>query len=245
MTQTYNQAVKSYKRIKSTAEYPLQEVLAVAYAAQRINGQYKKYTQRFSEPANQTQFSNKEIVKFHFGNTEYHPDDWKGVQVVDQDYDMVKDTLEHFKTYTLKALSGELTEFQRDVYQIVSNTMVPRNKLGLAAYIPELISRDIKESKLKRLIRTEYRNSVHIGKEKDNIEGNIKILRAKYSERWESWNYLADYMGNLVSFMKNIDLEEGKRYNVKAKVKDHVTNSMFGVDETRINYIKLKKATEE
>ena len=40
-----------------------QEALAVACAAQRVNGGYIKDTRRFSEPENKTQFSNKEIVK--------------------------------------------------------------------------------------------------------------------------------------------------------------------------------------
>ena len=43
-----------------------QEALAMAVAAQRINGAYIKDTRRFSEPNNKTQFSNKEILKFAF-----------------------------------------------------------------------------------------------------------------------------------------------------------------------------------
>ena len=43
---------------------PTQEALAMAVAAQRINGAYIKDTRRFSEVENKTQFANKEIVKF-------------------------------------------------------------------------------------------------------------------------------------------------------------------------------------
>ena len=45
---------------------PTQEALAMAVAAQRINGAYLKDTRRFSEPTNKTQFANKEIVKFAY-----------------------------------------------------------------------------------------------------------------------------------------------------------------------------------
>jgi hypothetical protein len=43
-----------------------QEALAVAVAAQRINGAYLKDTRRFSCEENLTQFANKELVKFAF-----------------------------------------------------------------------------------------------------------------------------------------------------------------------------------
>ena len=45
-----------------------QEALAMAVAAQRINGSYIKNTRRFSEPDNKTQFANKEIVKYAFAS---------------------------------------------------------------------------------------------------------------------------------------------------------------------------------
>ena len=47
-----------------------QEALAIAVAAQRINGAYIKDTRRFSEPNNKTLFSNKDIVKFAFASTD-------------------------------------------------------------------------------------------------------------------------------------------------------------------------------
>ena len=55
---------------------PTQEALAMAVAAQRINGAYIKDTRRFSEPNNKTQFSNKEIVKFFFAEQDnFTPED--------------------------------------------------------------------------------------------------------------------------------------------------------------------------
>ena len=50
-----------------------QEALAVAVAAQRINGAYIKDTRRFSTEENKTQFSNKELVKFFFAKDDYVP----------------------------------------------------------------------------------------------------------------------------------------------------------------------------
>jgi hypothetical protein len=45
----------------------LQDALAVAYAAYRINNeQYLKDTRRFSTEENKTQFDNKSLVKFYW-----------------------------------------------------------------------------------------------------------------------------------------------------------------------------------
>ena len=45
-------------------KFKTQDVLAVAYAAYRKNKGYVKDTFRFSEPTNETAFSNKDYVKY-------------------------------------------------------------------------------------------------------------------------------------------------------------------------------------
>ena len=66
---------------------PTQEALAIAVAAQRINGSYIKDTRRFSCEENKTQFSNKEIVKFAFHkNSTYLPGDFERPIPTAEDY---------------------------------------------------------------------------------------------------------------------------------------------------------------
>ena len=45
---------------------------------------------------------------------------------------------------------------------------------------------------------------LYLGKEKDAVEGVVKILDKRYSSQWESYNYVAVMDGNLVSFMKTM-----------------------------------------
>jgi hypothetical protein len=87
----------------------------------------------------------------------------------------------------------------------------------------------------------EYRNSNHIGELKQPIQGVIKVLSKFYSDRWESYNYVADLNGDLVSFMNKFEYNVGDRKRIKAKVKDHTKNRSFDVNETRLNYTKLYK----
>ena len=73
--------------------YSTQDVLASAYAVQRINGSYVKDTRRFSED-NPTIFSNKEMLKFQF-RPEFRPTDFKPFTVTSEDYEAVNDAVKH------------------------------------------------------------------------------------------------------------------------------------------------------
>ena len=218
---------------------PTQEALAMAVAAQRINGAYIKDTRRFSEPDNKTQFSNKEIVKFAFEQRPgMLPMDFIRPTPTADDYAEVAEIHKWMKRYVLLGL-GELNEFKRDMIQSVSQDTVIKNNLGRVAFIPEFVKRDKHESGLKKEIRIEYRDSQYLGKEKDIVEGVAKILDVQYSTNWESYNYTAVIDGNLISFMNKNKHEQGTMKRIKAKVKAQGKNKLFGANETRLNYVKL------
>jgi hypothetical protein len=236
-----NAVVQRRYRTPVKREYSTQEVLAVAFAAYRINdNKYVKHLQRFSEENNPPIFPNKDLVKYHFAKGAYWvPEDFKDFEPTAEDYDAVNEALTHFKSYTFKMLANQLGQFQQDVLKAVSGDKVVSQQMGLVAYVPELIKRELKENHFKKLLRTEYHNSEHIGKEKDAVEGVFKVLSSTYSRKWESNNYVCDYMGNIVSFMKVDVLQEGASYKFKAKVKAHSRNNLFDVNETRLNYVKV------
>jgi hypothetical protein len=222
--------------------FPVQDVLAVAFAAYRKNGGYVKVAQRFSETNNQTIHANKDLVKYHFQDAaNWLPSDYNKLEVTEADYDAVDVALKHFRRYTLGVIGGQLTGFQEDVFKVVSGDTVDFQKVGLLAYVPELVRREVEDAAFKKLLRTEYRDSQYIGKEKDNVEGVAKILSRFFSEQWQSYNYVADLTGNLVSFMTKDRLEVGERKRIKAKIRSQVKNRSFDVNETRLNYVKLFK----
>ena len=177
---------------------PLQEALAFCFAAQRINGHYRKHTQRFSEDV-PTKHANKDMVKQHFG--EYKDPDFIDFTTVEQDYEGVEVALKHFRRYTMGLIGDTLNDFQKDVFEILNSKDVPFSKLGLLAYVPELVKREVSENKFKKLLRMDYRNSKNVGNVKEPVEGVVLILNKFYSDQWESFNYVADLNGDLVSFM--------------------------------------------
>ena len=224
-----------------------QEALAMAVAAQRINGGYIKDTRRFSEPDNKTQFANKEIVKYAFASIDNpvdglrdSPEDYVKPTPTEEDYVQVAEIQKWMKRYVMLGL-GDLDDFKRDMINAVSADVVPVNNLGRVAFIPEFVKRDQHENGLKKEIRIEYRNSQYLGKEKDVVEGVLKILDKRYSQQWESFNYVAVIDGNLVSFMNKFEHNVGDMKRIKAKVKAQTKNKLFGANETRLNYVKLYK----
>lgn len=218
-----------------------QTALAVAFMADRLNKGYVKETRRFSEDV-PTIFANKEVVKFYFANeANFTPSDYVKAIPTDEDFESVDVALKHFKRYSMELLGDSLSEFQKDVFSSISNPTVEKNRLGLVAYVPELVRKEIQSAKLKKLLRTEYRNSMPVGKPGQPIDGNLKILDKNWSSNWESYNYVGDFAGNLVSFMNKIPFDIDQRINFKAKVKAHGKNKLFDVHETRINYLRKLK----
>ena len=219
-----------------------QEALAMACAAQRINGSYIKDTRRFSEEENKTQFANKDIVKFAFwqGHPDNLPTDYVKPTPTEQDYEQVAEIHKWMKRYVMLGLA-DLDDFKRDMIECVSSDVVAVNNLGRIAFIPEFVLRDKHETGLKKEIRVEYRDSQYLGKEKDAVEGVVKILDKRYSSQWESYNYVAVMDGNLVSFMNKFEHEVGAMKRIKGKVKAQGKNKLFSANETRLNYVKMYK----
>ena len=219
----------------------IQDALAVACAALRINGAYLKDTRRFSCEENLTQFANKELVKFAFEERPgMLPMDFIRPVPTEEDYAQVAEIQQWMKRYIMLGL-GDLDDFKKDMISAVAEDTVKVSNLGRVAYIPEFVKRDKHETGLKKEIRVEYRSSTYLGKEKDMVEGVVKILDKRFSAEWESYNYTAVMDGNLVSFMNKYDHEVGAMKRVKGKVKAQTKNKLFGADETRLNYVKLYK----
>ena len=227
----------------------LTDALAVAYAAYRINGEtYIRDTRRFSCEENKTQFDNKSLVRYYWtkklnmSDAQYLPTDFEMFEPTEEDYASVQEAIKWMKRYVMLGL-GELDNFKADmVTELTQDEVKVMGTMGRIAFAPEFIKRDQHESGLKKEIRIEYRDSQHLGKEKESVEAVVKILDKRYSARWESYNYTAVTTdGNLVSFMNKFEQNIGDMKRIKAKVKSQTKNKLFEANETRLNYVKLYK----
>ena len=226
----------------------LADALAVAYAAYRINKEtYIKDTRRYSEDENKTQFDNKSLVRYYWtkklnmSDAQYLPTDFTMFEPTEQDYVNVQEALKWMKRYVMLGL-GDLDDFKADMVKELSQDEVRVMGMGRVAFAPEFIKRDQHENGLKKEIRVEYRDSQHLGNEKDAVEAVVKILDKRYSAQWETYYYTAATTdGNLVSFGNKFEYNVGDMKRVKAKVKSQTKNRLFDANETRLNYVKLYK----
>ena len=247
MTTIYNPIGYARNMKLEVKTVSLQDALAVAYAAYRINNNtYTKDLRRFSTEENKTQFDNKSLIRFYWtkkldtSDAQYLPTDFEMFEPTEADYASVQEALKWMKRYVMLGLA-DLDDFKRDMVNELSKEEVPFKGMGRIAFAPEFVKRDQHESGLKKEIRIEYRDSLHLGKEKDVVEGVAKILDKRYSAQWESYNYVAVMDGNLLSFMNKFEHNVGDMKRIKAKVKSQTKNRLFDANETRLNYVKLYK----
>ena len=179
--------------------------------------------------------------KLNTNEAQYLPTDFVMFEPTEEDYAKVEEARKWMKRYVMLGL-GELDNFKADMVKELSQDEVRVMGMGRIAYAPEFIKRDRHESELKKEIRVEYRDSKHLGAEKDSVEAVIAILDKRYSTQWESYNYTAvTTEGNLVSFMNKFAYDVGDMKRIKAKVKAQTKNKLFSANETRLNYVKLYK----
>ena len=223
------------------------EVLAVAYAAQRINKGYVKFGSYDYHKNIILSKANKEIVKEHFNcfHSSWHRQDDKiraQVNVLDEDKQAADTARAHFKKYTLGLLGNKLNDFQKDLFSAVSADEVSATQLGILAYVPEMVKREQAESTLKKTVKTQYRDSEFVGAIGDSYEGICTIIGKQYHSAYEKFIYTVENKGNVLSFFCKFDFAEGAQKQVKGKIKALVQNKKFNVNETRLNYVKVYSA---
>ena len=101
----------------------LQEALAVAYAAYRINAEmYLKDTRRYSEETNTTTFDNKSLVNYYWqkklntSDSQYLPSDFVMFEPTQEDYASVEEARKWIKRYVMLGL-GNLDDFKQQMIQ--------------------------------------------------------------------------------------------------------------------------------
>lgn len=231
-------------------EYPTEKLIELAFAAYRINSGYVKDTRRYSE-GQPTTYSNKEIVAYSAAHyNQYNekdsvlrtwiPSDFIPVKVTDEDRAAKADADRHMRRYTMLAL-GNLSDFQQDVFSAYSSERMPVNRVGLIAYLPEFVNRELQDKMYKERLKKEFADSRYY---ENKVEGECEILKViRVSKEFEDPFYMhfGAVDGNLICFARKEGFAVGKVYVITAKVKGQDRERETGLPMTRVNYVKLKK----
>ena len=223
-------------------EFPTQQVLELACAAQRINGTYIKESVNVFADDNAYMYTNHTNKMMMLCTV--NPSNWTAdpkdapmpLKVLPEDTLLSEEIKKHFRKFMFSAIEGE-NDFQTNINTILSGDSVKVNQFGYVACLPSVHVRDVAQTKVKRAAR-----SVEEGYLAD-IGSNLKDLDAEIissvkSKNFEGYNIDAIINNRMVSWLNKTTLALGPCVVIKAKVKDHSKHWKHGNDVTRLNYVK-------
>jgi len=223
-------------------EFPTQQVLELACAAQRVNGAYIKESQAVYSDDNMYMYSkqtNKMLMLCTLDPIIWTADPKDApmpLKVLPEDTAQAEEIQKHFRKFLFSAIEGE-NDFQTSINTILSGDTVKQNQFGYVACLPSVHTRDIAQTKVKKAAR-----SVEEGYLAD-IGSNLKDLDAEIissvkSKNFEGYNIDAIIKNRMVSWLNKTNLNIGACVIVKAKVKDHTKHWKHQNDVTRLNFVK-------
>lgn len=223
------------------ADFSVQQVLELACAAQRINGDYIKEIVWIYDDNLKPLYRkepNKFLMLFTLGCQPHHDDANRPdmLTVIEQDKQQAKEIQKHFRKFMFGAIAGE-NEFQTEVNTILNSDTVKQNKFGFVACLPSVMARDVTRNVVKRSLRDcDNEPLAQIDAKLSDLD--CEIVEVKRSNNFDAWNISAIINNKIVSWFSKVELKTGPCVVIKAKVKTHGENWTTKKVETRFNFVK-------
>ena len=206
-------------------EFTADQVWACAAAAQRINGDYLKepvYAQTLDVIQ---KYPNKVLVKEWLRENNFS-------QITAADYEAGVKARDHFKSYTLLALTGQLNDFQKTAMKIAAkDSFTGRDMYDFAVIscLPDVAQRDAARNELKREI---YASEQLIGNEGDVIVGDITVISSRFNQNYGKFRIQARMGESFIDFWHTQEL------NGELRIKGKIKRVRSGEKTTQLNYVK-------
>jgi hypothetical protein len=227
----------------SVREFPTQQVLELACAAQRINSAYIKedmpvYSDdgafMYLKHANKLQMLCTLDPAYWTSDPKEAP---MPLRVLPEDTAQAESIRSYYKRLLFSAIEGD-NEFLTTINSILSSKMVKSNQLGYVACLPSVCARDQIQNNIKRAARqVDEGYLADIGSTVNDLDA--EIISSIKSKNFEGWNIDAIINNKMVSWMNKTDLNLGPAVIVKAKVKDRNKHWKHQNDVTRLHYVKV------
>lgn len=208
-------------------QFTADQVWACAAAAQRINEGYHKEDlwMHNATPPFRAKQANKALVKEWLRTGNFS-------EITEADYAAGREARDHFKSYTFKAIAGQLNEFQQTAMRIAAkDEFTGRDMYDFAVIscLPSVALRDAAHTELKREI---YSSEPLPGAVGDTVVGDITVIRTRYSKEYNKYRIDARMGESIVDFWHSQELRGELR--VKGKIKQQRGNKA-----TQLNYVKI------
>ena len=226
----------------SKKEFPTQQVLELACAAQRVNGAYiKEEAPVYSEDGAFMYLKHTNKIQML---CTLEPAIWTAdpkdapmpLRVLPEDVTLAEEIRKHFRKFLFSAIEGE-NDFQTNINTILSSDVVKQNQFGYVACLPSVHVRDIAQTKVKRAAKAVEEG--YLGEIGSNLKDlDAEIISSVKSKNFEGYNIDAIIDNKMASWINKTALNLGACVIVKAKVKDHTKHWKHQNDVTRLNYVK-------
>jgi hypothetical protein len=225
--------------------FPLQQLLELACAAQRHNKDYIKSL----DPVYATgdifgkvlyyRYTNRDLMLVTLGEDKTNWGDIPKPPLLCtnlEDRELATEIQKYFRRLAFAAIEGD-NEFQTEVNALLNSDDVPLNKLGFIACLPSVYKRDYAKHQIEKRIKTV--DQEYVGLIGENLlDKDCEILSSYRSKNYDAWNIDAIIDNKMVSWMSKTDLKIGACVIVKAKVKDHSKHWKHEIPVSRLNYVK-------
>jgi hypothetical protein len=227
--------------------FPLQTVLELACAAQRVNKEYVKSLEAVYADGDiingkimYYKYPNRQLMEAVLGEdkAKYSPDYPKPALLCTNldDRELAENIQKYYRRLAFAAIQGD-NEFQTEVNSLLNSESVPLNKFGFIACLPSVFKRDYANKQIEKRVGTlDVEFLGNIGTEV--IDKDCEVIESKRSKNYDAWNITAIIDNKMVSWFSKSDLKIGNCVLVKGKVKDHSAHWKYNNPVTRLNYVK-------
>jgi hypothetical protein len=224
--------------------YPLQTILELACAAQRLNKDYIKVTEPVYSDDNKImayKWDNKILMLTTLDPSKFtaSEDHLKPPLLCTnlEDAKLAEDIKKFYKRLLFSAIQGD-NEFQTEVNGLLNSEEIPINKLGFIACLPSVYKRDFGRNQIEKKIKEV--DDGWLGQEGELLlDKDCEVLACQRSKNFDAFNVDAIIDNKMVSWMSKYELNIGPAVIIKAKVKTlgwHWKYKQTAV--TRINFVK-------
>jgi len=140
-----------------------------------------------------------------------------------------------FNTYTMKALMGGLSDFDKQALRIAQmDSFTGKNMLEFAivSCLPSTARREQERTELKREV---YSSEQLVGNVGDVIRGDIEVISSRYSVNYNKHKIVARMGEAFVDFWFSQSLDKGAVRTVQGKIK-----AVRGDKTTQLNFVKIR-----
>jgi len=228
-------------------DFPVQQALELACAAQRYNNCYQKESETLYTDDGKSmgyKHSNKVLMLWTLdqerragADPQYLP---PAIQVNESDSKLTEEIRTYYRRLMFSVLAQPDNQFLQEVLSLLNKETMNENKLGFIACLPSVYERDRKRNDINKVIR-DCENGYLAIKESKVFDLKAKIIDCTRSKNFDAYNVLAIIDNKLVSWFSKFPIKQNEIEIISAKVKDNGQNYYNKKAETRLNYVKVKK----